>query len=214
MAAAAHNPAFAKKVGVPVSVAQEFNKADKGKKFGSGGMAKSDNKEDMKMDKAQDKALIKKAFRMHDSQEHKGEHTKLDALKKGGKVKKYAAGGSIEKTAAGKSTPSYKKMGALGMKKGGSVKESMAPSKRAIQEAGPANTNRKFGESKVQAREKGNPKVFPDSGPSVGIQAGDMKKGGKVKKMCGGGSMKKYAAGGTIDGIAVRGKTKCKDCRG
>jgi hypothetical protein len=30
MAAAAHNPAFAKKVGVPVSVAAEFNKADKG----------------------------------------------------------------------------------------------------------------------------------------------------------------------------------------
>ena len=30
MAAAAHNPAFAKKVGVPPSVAQEYNKADKG----------------------------------------------------------------------------------------------------------------------------------------------------------------------------------------
>lgn len=30
MAAAAHNPKFAKKVGVPVSVAKEFNKADKG----------------------------------------------------------------------------------------------------------------------------------------------------------------------------------------
>jgi len=29
MAAAAHNPAFAKKVGVPVSVAEDFNKADK-----------------------------------------------------------------------------------------------------------------------------------------------------------------------------------------
>jgi hypothetical protein len=28
MAAAAHNPAFAKKVGVPVSVAKEFNRAD------------------------------------------------------------------------------------------------------------------------------------------------------------------------------------------
>lgn len=39
MAAAAHNPAFAKKVGVPVSVAKEFNQADKGKKFGGGGMA-------------------------------------------------------------------------------------------------------------------------------------------------------------------------------
>lgn len=30
MAAAAHNPAFAKKVGVPVSVAKDFNQADKG----------------------------------------------------------------------------------------------------------------------------------------------------------------------------------------
>ena len=35
MAAAAHNPAFAKKVGVPVSVAKEVNAADKGKKFGT-----------------------------------------------------------------------------------------------------------------------------------------------------------------------------------
>lgn len=30
MAAAAHNPAFAKKVGVPAKVAKEFNRADKG----------------------------------------------------------------------------------------------------------------------------------------------------------------------------------------
>jgi hypothetical protein len=30
MAAAAHNPAFAKKVGVPQKVAKEFNSADKG----------------------------------------------------------------------------------------------------------------------------------------------------------------------------------------
>jgi hypothetical protein len=28
MAAAAHNPAFAKKVGIPVAVAKEFNRAD------------------------------------------------------------------------------------------------------------------------------------------------------------------------------------------
>ena len=33
MAAAAHNPAFAKKVGVPVSVAKDFNQADKGGKM-------------------------------------------------------------------------------------------------------------------------------------------------------------------------------------
>jgi hypothetical protein len=31
MAAAAHNPAFAKKAGVPTSVAKEFNAADKNK---------------------------------------------------------------------------------------------------------------------------------------------------------------------------------------
>jgi len=37
MAAVANNPAFAKKVGVPRSVGQEFNEADKGRKFGKGG---------------------------------------------------------------------------------------------------------------------------------------------------------------------------------
>lgn len=30
MAAAAHDPKFAKKVGIPVKVAKEFNRADKG----------------------------------------------------------------------------------------------------------------------------------------------------------------------------------------
>lgn len=37
MAAIAKNPAFAKKVGIPKSVGEEFLKADKGKKFGTGG---------------------------------------------------------------------------------------------------------------------------------------------------------------------------------
>lgn len=60
-------------------------------------------KEDMKMDKMQDKKLIKKAFGMHDKQEHKGEKTDLSALKKGGMPKmkkggcaKMAKGGGIE----------------------------------------------------------------------------------------------------------------------
>ena len=30
MAGAAHNPSFAKKMGIPMNVAKEFNKADKG----------------------------------------------------------------------------------------------------------------------------------------------------------------------------------------
>ena len=33
MAAAAHNPGFAQKVGIPVKVAKEFNKADAGGKM-------------------------------------------------------------------------------------------------------------------------------------------------------------------------------------
>lgn len=37
MAAVAHNPAFAKKAGVPSSVGKEFISADKGRKFSQGG---------------------------------------------------------------------------------------------------------------------------------------------------------------------------------
>lgn len=37
MDAAAHSPAFAKKVGIPVSVAKEFSETSKGKKFRKGG---------------------------------------------------------------------------------------------------------------------------------------------------------------------------------
>ena len=42
MAAIAHNPAFAKKVGIPQSVGKDFDEADKGKKFGSGGRTRPD----------------------------------------------------------------------------------------------------------------------------------------------------------------------------
>ena len=37
MAAVAHSPAFAKKVGVSQGVGKDFNKADKGRKFEKGG---------------------------------------------------------------------------------------------------------------------------------------------------------------------------------
>ena len=43
-----------------------------------------DAKEDMKMDKAQDKAMIKKAFKQHDMQEHKGGKGTSLKLKHGG----------------------------------------------------------------------------------------------------------------------------------
>jgi hypothetical protein len=92
MAAIAHNPAFAKKVGVPQSVGKDFNNADKGKKFKGGGMAKSDMKEDMAMDKKQDVAMIKKAFKQHDAQEHKGGKGTALKLSSGGSFRKSANG--------------------------------------------------------------------------------------------------------------------------
>ena len=147
MAAIAHNPAFAKKVGVPQSVGKDFNEADKGRKFKEGGTMKSDMKEDMKMDKAQDKAMIKKAFKEHDAQEHKGgKGTKL-TLKKGGMAMKESMGprtmakdveagsnkltkfgqsavqkrGMTKGTNLGDSGPPMGMMG--GMKKGGKIKK-------------------------------------------------------------------------------------------
>jgi hypothetical protein len=80
MAAAAHNPAFAKKVGVPMSVAKDFNQADKGKNFKGGGMMD-------KKDLAQDKKMAKKAVGMHEKQLHGGKKSNLTALKKGGVAK-------------------------------------------------------------------------------------------------------------------------------
>ena len=81
MEAVAHNPAFAKKAGVPMSVGKDFSKADKGRKFSKGGtMAKSDMKEDMAMDLKQDKAMLQKAVSKHESRLHKGQpKTKLAA---------------------------------------------------------------------------------------------------------------------------------------
>jgi len=107
MDAAAHNPAFAKKVGIPTKVAKDFSKASVGMKFkkdsvetkparqssnktqfskGGETMAKSDAKEDMKMDIKQDKAIIKKAVGMHDKQLHAGKKTNLSKLAKGGGI--------------------------------------------------------------------------------------------------------------------------------
>jgi hypothetical protein len=65
MAAVAHNPAFAKKAGVPQSVGKEFNEADKGRKFSKGGDMKH---EDVKMDKK----MMQKAVNKHEGRLHKG----------------------------------------------------------------------------------------------------------------------------------------------
>lgn len=102
MAAVAHSPAFAKKVGVPQSVGKDFNTADKGKKFGSGGVARADisdkskrgndmatkklfgGKETYKEELAEAKAI--KSGKISPKQYAKGEEGEK-AMKKGGVVK-------------------------------------------------------------------------------------------------------------------------------
>lgn len=77
MAAVAHNPAFAKKVGIPVSVGKEFNKADKGRKFREGGEMK-ESKAMMKREVAfMKKKGAPKSMLEHEMAEAKG-------MKKGG----------------------------------------------------------------------------------------------------------------------------------
>ena len=78
MAAVAHNPAFAKKVGIPQSVGKEFNKADKSRKFQEGGdMAKkmpSEGKLEAKMGKGMARATMQKmasrAVKSHEKRMH------------------------------------------------------------------------------------------------------------------------------------------------
>jgi hypothetical protein len=68
MAAVAKNPGFAKKVGIPRSVGEEFLTADKGKKFKKGGTMKhSDIKKDMPMMKK----VAGEAVKGHEKKMHK-----------------------------------------------------------------------------------------------------------------------------------------------
>tara|TARA_R110000822_G_scaffold174978_1_gene314566 strand:+ start:436 stop:762 length:327 start_codon:yes stop_codon:yes gene_type:complete len=77
MAAVAHNPAFAKKAGVPQSVGKDFSSADQGRKFAKGGDMKH---EDVKMDKK----MMQKAVNKHEGRLHKG--SAMTKLAKGGGI--------------------------------------------------------------------------------------------------------------------------------
>ena len=132
MDAAAHNPAFAKKVGVPVKVAKEFSQADKGRKFAGGGDMKESKKMIGKEVSFMKKKGAPKAMIKHEQSEMMGmkkggvatslkSHAAMPAskahagLKAGGYVK--AADGVAKK---GKTQASQVVMaGSKGMKRGG-----------------------------------------------------------------------------------------------
>ena len=85
MNAVAHNPAFAKKAGVPQSVGQDFSKADKGKTFKSGGnVAKSSTSDKSSSYKAGKFDTKKTAVLAKDT---KGFTRKADGIAQRGKTK-------------------------------------------------------------------------------------------------------------------------------
>jgi len=131
MAAVAHNPAFAKRVGIPQSVGKDFSEADKGKKFAGGGMAKKlfGGKETYAEELKEAKAI--KSGKISPQQYARGEQKEEAGMK----MKKMAGGGMAAskmgavKTAApsrdgvaskGKTKGTIVKMaGGKGMKRGG-----------------------------------------------------------------------------------------------
>ena len=133
MAMVAHDPAAAKRLGIPQKVGKDFMEADKGRKFAKGG----DMKESKGMMK-KEVSFMKKAGAPKSMIKH--EESEMKGMKYGGKTKKMATGG-ITKAKMGKVTaggikphgehtvqksghtkakmPAMKGMKPMGMKKGG-----------------------------------------------------------------------------------------------
>ena len=122
MAAVAHSPAFAKKVGVSQAVGKDFNKADKGRKFEKGGdtmatkkpMPKGlfGGKETMAEELKEAKAI--KSGKITPMQYAKGEKSEgVHKMAKGGST------GSFRASANGVATKGKTKAAQITMKKGG-----------------------------------------------------------------------------------------------
>ena len=140
MAAIAHNPAFAKKVGIPQSVGKDFNEADKGKKFGKGGETRPDvqginkpktdhgkmaffkeggNTMASKMNPGFMAMMAKKKGAQEGSKADMATDKKqMMGMKKGG-MKKMANGGSASSRADGVATKGKTKGTMIAMKHGG-----------------------------------------------------------------------------------------------
>jgi hypothetical protein len=98
MAAIAHSPSFAKKVGVSQSVGKDFNAADKGKTFKKGGMMK-----ESKAMVGKEMAFMKKKGAPASMMKH--EKAEMMGMKKGGGIEsrgktkgtmiRMATGGSV-----------------------------------------------------------------------------------------------------------------------
>jgi hypothetical protein len=136
MEAVAHNPAFAKKAGVPQNVGQDFSKADKGKTFKQGGNTMASKMNPFAKFEKSGKDVEKKGMK-EGSKADMAMDKKQMMMKKGGKA--YTVGGGVKASPMGtvRSNPGningvaergktkgtqVKMAGNTGMKKGGMTK--------------------------------------------------------------------------------------------
>jgi hypothetical protein len=147
---------------------EDFKSNPKMDCYKEGGSVKYKSRKSVKetdsMDIAQDKAVVKKAFAMHDKQEHKGEHTNLSKLRKGGRakkevgtVKKYACGGGVygaKKTDADiKSIDAAKDCKPKKLSGGGSLKETDEQENPGLAKL-PTNVRNKMGYMRTGGKAK------------------------------------------------------------
>jgi len=202
MAAVAHNPAFAKKAGVPQSVGKDFNEADKGRKFSKGGdtMATKDSgfdddvkrvKSGLYMNKDEDRVysrerglgpgmaarrLSERGVDIKGLAGNRANEEDLGSYKKGGNVKKMNMGGY-----AGGGMP-------MVMKDGQKVPAFAADGKGKMAKGGMAHADVKMDKKMMQK--------------AVNKHEGRLHKGSTMTKLASGGYTK------AADGIATKGKTR------
>ena len=155
-------------------------------------------KSEVSTDIAQDKKIVKKAFAMHDKQEHPGEKTDLSKLKKGGRAKK--AVGTVKKYACGGGVYGAKKT-AKDIKSIDDAKDCKPKKLAEGGQPGATEAQQKYyNKNKADAKVKEDKAMYEalgSRGDAVlkGMSEGRMdpmgtayKKGGKVKKMNTGGT--------------------------
>jgi hypothetical protein len=167
MNAIAHNKAFAKKVGVPQSVGQDFSNADKGKTFKKGG--------DTMASKMSPKILAMMAAR------------KKPSMPVGGRM-----GADNQMMQAGRPMPGTP---AMPMKKGGMAKDDKAQDKKMVKKAVGMHDKQMHGGKKTDLatlKKGGMPKKMAGGGLAAGHkEANGVATKGKTK-----GTMVKMSKGG------------------
>jgi hypothetical protein len=183
------------------------------KKGGAVYKSRHSEKSEMSEDVAQDKKIVKKAFAMHDKQEHKGEHTDLSKLRKGGRakkdcgtVRKYKTGGNVTNVYEAKKDAGDKdnirKVKDIKATKlcGGKSVSKYATGGSTTQPGATVSQQKFYDQNRAAAKKKeaaADYEAFGSRGDAAkkGMEEGRMdalgnayKKGGKAKKMMTGGT--------------------------